>query len=320
MLLIVLDAGLRTGEFTRLNLADVALDSRYLEIHESKWNNSRVVPFSKPVVVALRRYLRWGRPKMTGVPTDDAAATAPLFVGRAGVRLTENGLYQAVRRAYRRGGGEGSLGLHAFRRLCAAHTQDQGVDQRVTQDNMGHEDARVTKLYAGATRIDTAPAALSGKPPLALLPSTRAPIAPGFQNIGAIREGISGSAATHPVGPSSGSDNAVDWPPIPWGGDHGKPSQAPAGPTWYHSLTPPWSTCARDPAQPSSVCYSGGGGQQRRAAERPYRAKSGNSGMFWHEARSSAEKSMPLSRRSLYGSHAPAESMKTCRGGGSAAG
>lgn len=157
VLLIVLDAGLRTGEFTRLNLADVALDSRYLEIHESKWNNSRVVPFSKPVVVALRRYLRWGRPKMTGAPTDDAAATAPLFVGRAGVRLTENGLYQAVRRAYRRGGGEGSLGLHAFRRLCAAHTQDQGVDQRVTQDNMGHEDARVTKLYAGATRIDTCP-------------------------------------------------------------------------------------------------------------------------------------------------------------------
>lgn len=173
VLLIVLDAGLRTGEFIRLNLADVFLDGGYLEIHESKWNNSRVVPISKPVVVALRRYLRWGRPKLTGVPTDDAAAGAPLFVSRTGSRLTENGLYQAVRRAYRRGGGEGSLGLHAFRRLFAAHTQDAGVDQRVTQDNMGHEDGRVTKLYAGATRIDTARAALSGKTPLALIQTRR---------------------------------------------------------------------------------------------------------------------------------------------------
>ena len=68
----------------------------------------------------------------------------PLLVGRTGERLTENGLYQAVRRAYRRGGGKGSLGLHAFHGLFAAHTQDEGVDQRVTQDNMGHEDARVT--------------------------------------------------------------------------------------------------------------------------------------------------------------------------------
>lgn len=78
-------------------------------------------------------------------------------------------MYQAVRRAYRRGGGGGSLGLHAFRRLFAAHTQAEGVDQRVTQDNMGHEDARVTKLYAGATRVDTARAALTGKTLLALL-------------------------------------------------------------------------------------------------------------------------------------------------------
>lgn len=169
VLTIVLDAGLRTGEFIRLNLEDVALDGGYLEIHESKWNNSRVVPIGKPVVVALRRYLRWGRPKLTGIALDDAPAADPLLVGRTGVRLTENGLYQAVRRAYRRGGGKGSLGLHAFRRLFAAHTQDEGVDQRVTQDNMGHEDARVTKLYAGATRITTARAALSGKTPLTLM-------------------------------------------------------------------------------------------------------------------------------------------------------
>ena len=122
------------------------------------------------MVVALRRYLRWGRPKLTGFALMTLRG-APLLVSRSGRRLTENGLYQAVSRAYRRGGGEGSLGLHAFRRLFAAHTQDEGVDQRITQDNMGHEDARVTKLYAGVTRIDTARSALSGKTPLTLLPT-----------------------------------------------------------------------------------------------------------------------------------------------------
>lgn len=128
-----------------------------------------MVPISKPVVVALRRYLRWGRPKLTGVPTDDAAETAPLLVGRTGRRLTENGLCTE-----RSGAPTAVVAVldpwgSARSGACLPHTPRNKGSTNESQDNMGHENARVTKLYAGATRIDTARAALSGKTPLTLL-------------------------------------------------------------------------------------------------------------------------------------------------------
>jgi site-specific recombinase XerD len=129
------------------------LDEAYYEVHEGKGDSSRLVPISREVVVALRRYLRLSRPKLTGIATDQVRPSDVLIVGKLGKPMTPNGVYQAIDRAYQRGGGDGPMGLHRLRHLFASHSQEQDADPRAIQDIVGHEDGETTRGYAGVTSL-----------------------------------------------------------------------------------------------------------------------------------------------------------------------
>ncbi|MEO8510393.1 MAG: tyrosine-type recombinase/integrase [Chloroflexota bacterium] len=93
------------------------------------------------------------RPKLTGIAAEQVRPGDVLIVGKLGKPMSPNGIYQAIDRAYQRGGGDGPMGLHRLRHLFASHSQEQGADARASQDILGHEDGETTRGYAGVTSL-----------------------------------------------------------------------------------------------------------------------------------------------------------------------
>jgi site-specific recombinase XerD len=72
--------GLRVGEACRLRIKDVDLERRLLQIRETKFYKSRLVPFGPKLEELLVRHLRQRQTALAGTPADDQ----PLFCLRGG--------------------------------------------------------------------------------------------------------------------------------------------------------------------------------------------------------------------------------------------
>jgi integrase len=141
------DTGLRTGEVCRLAIGDVDFADGWVLIRKSKWDRERRVPLSRETIAALRVYQRRSRPTLSGVHFQDVRPDDPLFLSGTGRHLTPNAVYQAMTRAFRRGGGTGPFGLHRIRHHWGTRALDGGMHPRVSQELMGHEDPKSQAPY-----------------------------------------------------------------------------------------------------------------------------------------------------------------------------
>ena len=120
LLLLLYGAALRISEALSLTLADVDLNNGLLHIHESKLYRTRLVPIGNDLCTALSRHLdrRWTR---------GSDAHAPLFINRAGDRLTRRAADHAFSRlrtrakVMRHDGGRFQPRLHDLRHTSATH-------------------------------------------------------------------------------------------------------------------------------------------------------------------------------------------------------
>mgnify|MGYP002715621558 CR=1 FL=1 len=99
--------GMRVGELTGLNIADVDL-ARGLARVTGKGNKQRVVPFGKEATIAINEWLEFGRPEIANV--DDA-----LFVGTRGRRIDQRQVRRVVERAGQRAGHQADPALPSRR-------------------------------------------------------------------------------------------------------------------------------------------------------------------------------------------------------------
>jgi integrase-like protein len=114
---------------------------------ETKWDRERRVPLSRETIASLRGYLRRDRPILAASRREDARPGDPLILSAAGTRLTPQGIYQAMGRAYRRGGGTGRFGLHRLRHLFGTTAAEGGMHPLISQLIMGHEDPKSQQIY-----------------------------------------------------------------------------------------------------------------------------------------------------------------------------
>jgi integrase/recombinase XerD len=147
IVLLASDTGVRTEEVVRLVIEDAELEDGWVHVHKSKWDRERRVPVSRETIAALRLYLRRARPVLAARPAAEALPDEPLVLSASGAALTGQGLYQAMGRTYRRGGGTGRFGLHRLRHLWGTHAVEQNVPSRISQAIMGHEDAASQRVY-----------------------------------------------------------------------------------------------------------------------------------------------------------------------------
>jgi site-specific recombinase XerD len=158
LLLLLYGAGLRIGEAVSLTLADVDLDAALLQIRESKFYKSRLVPVGADLQNVLAQHL-------TRRHADHADSNAPVFVRRTGKRLTRAAAENAFRRlrihanVLRHDGARYQPRLHDLRHTAATHRlqfwYESGADvQRLLPQlatYLGHVHISGTQNYLALT-------------------------------------------------------------------------------------------------------------------------------------------------------------------------
>ena len=129
-------SGMRRAEIARVNVSDVNLRRRVVQVH-GKGRKERLVVINQASAAAIERYLAV-RPR-----TADEA----LFVGRSGRRLTPKHIWYIFHEMYELSGIEKKAGPHTVRHSFATHLLENGADLETVRELLGHESLATTGVY-----------------------------------------------------------------------------------------------------------------------------------------------------------------------------
>ncbi len=145
MLEMLYGSGLRISELLDLRLSDLHINMGFINV-TGKGNKERIVPVGAEASYALRRYLDKGRPQLKKVPGDI------LFVNSRGGSISRVGFYKVLKTLTQKAGITKDVSPHTLRHSFATHLLDNGVDLRVVQELLGHEDISTTQIYTHITK------------------------------------------------------------------------------------------------------------------------------------------------------------------------
>src|ERR1700689_1472648 len=135
-------SGLRLAELVTLGLPSIDLKDRTLRV-VGKGGKSRIVPVGRFAVDALRAWFAERAAWVRG--TTDGAQ--PVFVGRAGRRLSARAVQLRVDLWARRRGLAVHVHPHMFRHSFASHLLESSGNLRGVQELLGHADIGTTQIY-----------------------------------------------------------------------------------------------------------------------------------------------------------------------------
>jgi integrase/recombinase XerC len=134
---IMYGAGLRVAEVASLDIFDISLSERLVDVREGKGRKQRIVPVGPPAVTAVREWL-----EVRGDTEDEC-----LFLNKHKRRLSTRAMHRIVRDAGLKNGVVGSH-PHALRHTCATHLLAGGADLRAIQEQLGHSSLSSTQRYS----------------------------------------------------------------------------------------------------------------------------------------------------------------------------
>jgi integrase/recombinase XerC/integrase/recombinase XerD len=136
---LLFSTGIRIGELVALNVGDVDLDKRQIQITGRATRGRAVVLTSEVVVEALRQYL--------DLRSDRSLSNAALFVGRSGTRLTIYSIENIFKKHVRLAEIKRHVTPHSLRHTMAAMLVSSGTDIREVQEILGHASILSTQVY-----------------------------------------------------------------------------------------------------------------------------------------------------------------------------
>lgn len=137
--------GLRISELLDIKLQDIHLKDKYL-IVIGKGNKERKVPLGEMAVISLRKYLEKGRGYLLVKPTN------LLFFNYKGDAMSRQAYFKYIKKLAVDAGITKTISPHTIRHSFATHLLEGGVDLRIVQELLGHEDISTTQIY---THIDS---------------------------------------------------------------------------------------------------------------------------------------------------------------------
>ncbi len=137
-------SGVRISELLDLRLKDLHLKEKYMIII-GKGNKERMVPLGEMAVIAIRNYIENSRIHLSKGKTD------LLFLNYKGDKMSRQGFYKYIVNLAKACNIEKEISPHTIRHSFATHLLEGGVDLRVVQELLGHEDISTTQIY---THID----------------------------------------------------------------------------------------------------------------------------------------------------------------------
>jgi integrase/recombinase XerD len=134
-------SGLRLAELRTVRLEQLRSEDGFLTV-VGKGAKERVTPVGRRAVVAIERYLRFGRPRLVG-----RKSPGTVFLNRRGRAFSATALWRRITRRARLYGLQGRLTPHMLRHSFATHLMEGGADLRVIQELLGHASISTTEIY-----------------------------------------------------------------------------------------------------------------------------------------------------------------------------
>lgn len=145
MLELLYGSGLRVTELLNVRLRDLHLNMGFIDVI-GKGNKERIVPIGEEGQIAIKRYIDKGRPFLKKVPGDI------LFVNSRGAEISRVGFYKTLKKLTLKAGIMKEVSPHTLRHSFASHLLENGVDLRMVQELLGHEDISTTQIYTHISR------------------------------------------------------------------------------------------------------------------------------------------------------------------------
>lgn len=137
---LLYSSGLRLAELVGLDVTDLHLADRTVDVRKGKGDKARIVPVGS---VAARVLEQWLRERAAVAKPDEMA----LFVGRGGKRLGPRAVQTRVAYWARRQGLPMHVYPHLFRHSFATHLLESSRELRGVQELLGHADISTTQVY-----------------------------------------------------------------------------------------------------------------------------------------------------------------------------
>jgi len=140
MIELLYGCGLRISELLDLKLSDLHINMGFINVY-GKGNKERIVPIGFEAAYALKRYIDKGRTQLKKIPGDI------IFVNTRGSGISRVGFYKVLKKLTFKAGIMKEVSPHTLRHSFASHLLSNGVDLRVVQELLGHEDISTTQIY-----------------------------------------------------------------------------------------------------------------------------------------------------------------------------
>lgn len=133
-------SGLRVSELINLTLGDLHINRRFINI-VGKGNKERIIPLGDESAFALKRYLEKSRSVLKKELGDI------VFVNTRGTKISRIGVYKMLKQLAEEAHITKTVSPHTLRHSFASHLLENGVDLRLVQELLGHEDVSTTQIY-----------------------------------------------------------------------------------------------------------------------------------------------------------------------------
>lgn len=140
MITLFLNCGLRRAELVGINLSDISHSEHTLRVR-GKGNKERVLYLNDACMQAIEQYLKVR-------PVNDVHDKNALFLSRLKKRISLQGVHYVIKGYLKQIDGAQDMTVHKLRHTAATLMyQNGGVDLRVLQNILGHENLGTTEIY-----------------------------------------------------------------------------------------------------------------------------------------------------------------------------
>lgn len=144
--------GLRIGEGTHLQVADIDSDRMFVHIHRGKGNKDRYVPLPHRTLQILRTFWKTHRNPVWIFPAPGRGAHD--LMPKAQYPVPISSIQIAFREAKKAAGIVKRVSVKHLRHSYATHLLEAGVDLRYVQQYLGHDDPKTTMIYTQLIKMD----------------------------------------------------------------------------------------------------------------------------------------------------------------------
>lgn len=138
--------GLRVSELCELKMSQLHLREHQIDVI-GKGNKARLVLIGDEAIEALQTYLQQVRPVF-----DKENVSTFVFLNRRGKPFTRQGIWKMIKEMVIKAGITQTVTPHTLRHSIATHLLANGMNLRLIQEMLGHENLVTTEIYTHVDR------------------------------------------------------------------------------------------------------------------------------------------------------------------------